>query len=156
MSFTLLDLLVQWFPVADLPEYIIRTYLAGDVCLNHCDTIYKVFTKIYTKEGWETIEDPQFGNYGHCWMTKTYLDPKRKILHSFNDQPAIVCDFEKGNRKSMRWYKNGFLHRECGPYKTDLSLYISNNNRPATIDTGGVTEHMRWYVYGQLIGWRVS
>lgn len=100
MSYTLLDLLVQWFPVADLPEHIIRTYLAGDTCLNNCDTIDKVFTKSY--DGKETIVP-------EITFTYTYLDPERKILHSFNDKPALWA--EHYNRNEMYWYRNGLCVR---------------------------------------------
>lgn len=113
---SLLDLLVQQVPVADVPELIVR-FLAGDECLNHCDTLEKVFTTVY-----RSIEG------------KTYLDEAHTVLHSFDGNlSAVSC----GNAVSYRnglvqsyndnpalfvpelnlkvWYKFGKIHRDKGP-----------------------------------------
>lgn len=80
-----LDTLVKYFPVADVPEMIIRLYLAGDDCLDGDDeTLDAVFTKVYTGE----------------YMT-TCLDTDCKIAHSFNDQNC------RSYLNEEYWYRNG-------------------------------------------------
>lgn len=82
--------LVQWLPVADLPEMVIRLYLVGDVCLDDDDeTLDAVFTTKYTTEK----------------LTGTFMDPDCLVEHSFNDEPCW------SGRWVKFWYRNGKLGR---------------------------------------------
>lgn len=82
---SLLDCIVKHIPVEDIPELIVL-FLAGDECLNHCETATQVFKIAYKKED------------------NTYLDKDCKVLHSFNGKPARVFYGHKA------WYCNGLLH----------------------------------------------
>lgn len=86
---SLLDCIVKCIPVADIPELIVL-FLAGDECLNYCETASQVFKVVHSVE------------YPHG--VETYLDKDCKILHSFNGQPARVFYGHKA------WYCNGLLH----------------------------------------------
>lgn len=55
----LLDAIIPFLPIADVPEEMIRTYLPGNTCLNHCDTIDLVFQRVYTRNNC-TYLDPGF------------------------------------------------------------------------------------------------
>lgn len=78
----LLDMLVQHLPVADIPELIIREYLIGDSCLDHCSSINHVSATRY------------FCNNDYCDHHEfrcvefpshyTFLDPKGNLPHSFD------------------------------------------------------------------------
>lgn len=85
----LLECIVNVFPIADLPELII-TFLAGDCCLD-AETIKAVFPRPYLKSDFDTD-------------THTYLDKECTVLHSFNDEPAVV--WPTGYRQKS-WYFNG-------------------------------------------------
>lgn len=85
---SLLDLIVNVLPVADLPELVIY-FLVGDSCLDHCDTIERVFTTIYRDAYYDT-----------------FLDKDCTVRHSFNDRPAFV------RQERCIWYRNGKISRE--------------------------------------------
>lgn len=131
----LFEVLVRHLRVKDVPELIVE-YLAGDECLDD-QTINIVFRNVYTDE------------YGY-----TYLDKTKTVLHSFNDQPAIVWSFydqwvtswwRNGGDTTTKseWYRNGCLYRHnckpvivvcstgenhVGEYTRHTNIYINNNN----------------------------
>lgn len=92
---SLLDCIITHIPISDIPEHIVRQYLPGDACLDFCNTIDLVFTTPYYSTHESRHESYFF----------TYLDPHRKVPHSFGDQPARLCG-------RLRWYRNGKLHRD--------------------------------------------
>lgn len=83
---SLLDAIIKAIPVADVPELIVRNYLAGDDCLDDT-TISQVFTTRYAK-------------YGYTYLDENYLVP-----HSFDDQPCV-------RHRHKKWFRNGKLHRD--------------------------------------------
>lgn len=105
---SLLDLIVIVFPVADLPEMMIRLFLAGDLCLDDCDTIERVFTTIYRND-----------------YDDTFLDKDCTFRHSFNDVP-VIRNHQNSRlniyQKRHVWYRNGKISRE-----NDLPAFISRD-----------------------------
>lgn len=136
----LLDELVTYLPIADIPEHIISIYLPGDKCLDHCRTIDLVF-----KHGYKRIEQSSF--------VCTYLDPGFTVPHSFNDEPAII-DYE--NKESYKqWFHNGKCHRDNDqPAIVYLEMkewfhhgkVHRDNDEPAIIGPDGYKE---WYNHGK-------
>lgn len=111
----LLNRIVDQLPVSDVPESVVL-YLAGDECLNHCDTLDHVFKRVYTLQ------------------KKTYLDSTHTVLHSFHGEPMhesqhYSVTYRNGKHHSFydlpavvhfdidikMWYKNGKVHRDNGP-----------------------------------------
>lgn len=90
---SLLDLIVKVLPVAQLPELVIY-FLAGDVCLDYCDTLEKVFLISYPKK--------QKGN-----SKETYLDESLTVRHDF-DGSRLFLMFGGCWR-----YRNGKLKKVC-------------------------------------------
>ena len=81
--------------------------------------------------------------------TRTYLNDK---LHSFNDQPAIVC--ASGDK---HWYWYGQRHRKDLPACVSANGYKSwywygqrhrSYNLPAVVFVDGRKE---WYIHGEFI-----
>lgn len=145
----LLDVLAEVLPIADVPEYVIRKYLAGDRCLDYCDTIHVVFTKKFT------------GTKNGCEYT--FLDEQCTILHSFDDMPGKISACG-----DMYWYKNGKRHRDKDQPAVIVKLFDDvdedqivgirsewcingklhrDNDKPANIYSNGSRE---WYKYGKL------
>lgn len=141
----LLDIFIDILPIADVPEHIIQTYLAGDSCLNHCDTIYQVFQRVYRRLEW----DCEF----------TYLDPAFEFLHSFNDEPAVIY-----SHGTINYYKNGKLHRDGDEpaviYSDGDMEYWKHDelhreeDKPARIYSDGSKEYCvfdtEYYIHGKL------
>lgn len=122
----LLDQLVTYLPIADIPENIITTYLPGDDCLDHCATIDLVFKSAYI---YKKIEHGDEFSYVY-----TCLDPGFAVLHSFDDQPSKT-QFYQDKLISAFWHKNGELHRD--------------NDEPATRMKYYSGEIKQWYKYGK-------
>lgn len=125
---SLLDLIIKWLPVADVPELIIRLFLAGDNCLDDV-TLDTVFTTKYVRDQ---------GSY----LYQTFLHPSNRIEHSFDDQPARV-----NNRGEKCWLRNGKLHRKNGP-----AMILENGKRMAWYHYGsqvfGLFEREKSYFIG--------
>lgn len=104
----LLDIIVQYIPVSYLPEQLIRTYLPGDTCLNHCDTMDIVFTMSYTKKLKDLVEFPGLGVKYWMHMTYTFMDESCRVLHSFHGNPSV----EETNcfETDLQWHRNGKIY----------------------------------------------
>lgn len=84
----LLDAIAKYLPVAEVPEMIIRLYLAGDDCLDGDDeTLDAVFTKVYSGK--------------NAKGTATFMDIDCKIYHSFHGKPCYSFFL------IFYWYRNG-------------------------------------------------
>jgi hypothetical protein len=120
---SLLEIIVSKLRVKALPELIVE-YLAKDDCLDD-QTINIVFRTVYTNE------------YGY-----TYMDESKTVLHSFDDEPALIWGLNRDTTK-REWYRNGRLYRinsrpviavckveddekdECFRF---INIYVNNNN----------------------------
>jgi hypothetical protein len=91
---SLLDFVIEFIPVANVPELIIRNLIGND-CL-YDETISSVFKHPYKNE--------------RGYM---YLDREMTVLHSFHDEPAVNDNLPK--YKSSEYYRNGVRHRVNGP-----------------------------------------
>jgi hypothetical protein len=117
---SLLDFIIEFIPVANVPELIIEN-LIGDDCLDD-ETIKSVFQRPYKNE-----------------RGYTYLDREMTVLHSFHDKPAVTrayafCDC------SQEWYHNGRRHRSPGPA---ISMVVTEHQSLITnifINHGHVTK----------------
>lgn len=154
----LLDTIAKWIPVSDIPELIIKLYLPGDDCLDDT-TISQVFTRSYEFD------------------SATYMDHEFRVLHSFNDQPAVsdpTCKewyrngkLHRDNDKpamifwngSEEWFKNGIRYREDDKpllvrkdgtkfWLDKYNNYHRENDKPAIICSSGKCE---WYIHGKFV-----
>lgn len=73
------------------------------------------------------------GNIGYKSVDAHGNTYRNGLLHSYNDQPAHT-----DSEKTLRWYKNGKLHRETVDEK---------NTNPAVIY---VDRTLQWYMHGKL------
>lgn len=138
-----LDLIADKIPVKDIPEVIVG-YLAGDDCLDHCETLEAVFCKEYRK------------NY------QTFMDEECTVLHSFNDKPCIrieqILYYSRHQTRFpynvyQEWYRNGKLHRENDkPACIHRQMTETELTDKILLETELDEKHaiVSWYRYGRL------
>lgn len=155
---SLLKCIANVLLVADVPELVVQ-FLAGDSSLDE-ETVNIVFTRKYIKEELDA--------------TLTFLDKQFRILHSFQDQPAIHtghlslwCSNGKLHRSNdlpavvykthREWWSRGKRHRENDKpaavyHDGKLKLWFRNgvlhreNDKPAVVDS--VFHYKEWRLHG--------
>lgn len=106
--------------VESVSNEILR-YLAGDPCLHSFPEIFEtVFVHKYGPT--QYVDGEPF----------SFLDPECKIIHSFNDRPAVIGTYKKAEIQT--WYRNGVIHRD---------------NKPAQIADYGYSIEKSWVKFGE-------
>lgn len=93
------ELIIQYFPVALVPEIIIL-FLAGDDSIDNLPM--KLFDDLFTCYKSKHVDDVD----ERYEENNTYLDEDLTILHSFNGKPA------QKSRYITSYFKNGKCHRD--------------------------------------------
>lgn len=70
-------------------------------------------------------------------MKTPFDDQKKSVLHSLNDNPALIQFYENGDIKCKQWFTDGILNR---PDKTAYIFYYENGSK----------ESQQWFKNGKL------